>query len=199
MNIANITRVLDSGGLVIMPTDTVYGIMADATNEEAIRRVYDAKKRDYRKPLILLMGSYGMIKKYTEDITEMEDKIIKDFFPGTVTIILRKNDRISNLISAGGDSVGIRVPDNKELLEIIKKLDRPLVSTSANISDKEVITNISMLDDELKKKIDYVCDGGEVVAASSVIIKVDNNEVRILREGKLSSEIRERFMNKVIE
>lgn len=189
MNISKICEVLENGGLVVTPTDTVYGIMGDALNLEAVKKVYEAKHRAYNKPLILLMDSYEMIKEYTLDISEEEDRIMREFFPGLLTIILKKNDKIDDLISGGMDTVGIRIPGNEDLIRIIKKLGRPIFSTSANISDEEVITSIDKLDRRLLKYIDYVEDGGEIVAASSTIVKVDNKEMKILRNGILADKV----------
>lgn len=193
MNIERIVNVLEDGGLVISPTDTVYGIMGDAMNDDVIKRVYEVKKRPYSKPLLLLMYSYEMIKDYTFDISELEDKLISKFSPGLMTIILKKNDKVSNLITNNSDYVGIRIPDNKELLSIIKKLGRPVISTSANITGTEVITSTKLLEKDLTLNIDYIEDGGDIRSESSTIIKVENNELKVLREGKLSNEIREYF------
>lgn len=189
MNVSKICEVLENGGLVVTPTDTVYGIMGDALNLEAVKKVYEAKHRAYNKPLILLMDSYEMIKEYTLDISEEEDRIMRKFFPGLLTIILKKNNKIDDLISGGMDTVGIRIPGNEDLIRIIKKLGRPIFSTSANISDEEVITSIDKLDRRLLKYIDYVEDGGEIVAASSTIVKVDNKEMKILRSGILADKV----------
>lgn len=189
MNISKICEVLENGDLVVTPTDTVYGIMGDALNLEAVKKVYEAKHRAYNKPLILLMDSYEMIKEYTLDISEEEDRIMREFFPGLLTIILKKNNKIDDLISGGMDTVGIRIPGNEDLIRIIKKLGRPIFSTSANISDEEVITSIDKLDRRLLKYIDYVEDGGEIVAASSTIVKVDNKEMKILRSGILADKV----------
>ena len=103
MNIEKIVEVVNSSGLVISPTDTVYGIMGDALNEDVIGRVYSAKKRSYSKPLILLMSNIDMIKEYTECISDEEEKLINKFLPGLMTIILKKNEKISSLICNGGD------------------------------------------------------------------------------------------------
>lgn len=193
MNIEKIINELEKGNLVITPTDTIYGIMGDATNEETIKKIYRIKRRPYNKPLILLMDSYDMVKEYTKNITNEEDILIKEFTPGLVTIILEKNEKVSNLITANSNYVGIRIPTNQELLEIIKKLGKPVISTSANISDEEVITNISQLDKELKDNIDYLYDGGEVTAKSSTIVKFKNHKLQIIREGILSNKLKERF------
>ena len=106
---------------------------------------------------------------------------------------MKKNKKISNLITANGDYVGIRIPDNKELIEIISRFNRPVVSTSCNISDEEVITNISLLDDSLKSSVDYIYDGGDVNSLPSTIVKFDNDKLIILRDGKDSDRLKEMF------
>ena len=190
MNIDKICDVINKRGLVITPTDTVYGIMADAMDDDAIRRVYDIKKRGYNKPLIILVDSFEMLNHYTEELSEMEKKLMDRFWPGLVTFILKKNDKISDLITAGNDTVGVRIPDNKDLLEIIRRLNRPVVSTSANITETPVITSIEMLEKEIIDNIDYIEDGGYLDNQSSTIVKIDDNKLVILREGKITDEIR---------
>ena len=190
MNIDKICEVINNKGLVITPTDTVYGIMADAMDEDAIKKVYDIKKRGYNKPLIILVDSFEMLSQYTEEISEMERKLMDRFWPGLVTFILKKNDKISDLITAGNDTVGVRIPDNKDLLEIIRRLNRPVVSTSANITETPVITSIEMLEKEIIDNIDYIEDGGYLDNQSSTIVKIDDNKLVILREGKITDEIR---------
>ena len=193
MDIDKIVSVVDSGGLVITPTDTVYGIMGDSLDESVIRKVYSVKKRSFSKPLILLMSDVEMIKKYTSDISDVEWDLINHFLPGLVTIILKKNDLVNPLITSNSDYVGIRIPNNSELVEIIKKLGRPVISTSANISDRDVITRVDMISDELLFGIDYVYDGGEINSLSSTIIRVVDGKLVILRRGELADEIESYF------
>lgn len=190
MNVDKIVKVINEGKLVISPTDTVYGIMGDALNDEVIKRVFFVKKRDVKKPLILLMNSIEMISEYTCNINELEQELINKYHPGLLTIILKKNDKISNLITSGLDTVGIRIPDNKDLLSIIGKLNRPVISTSANISGSEVITNIWMIENELKENIDYIEDGGELSDSYSTIVVVIDGKIKILRDGLLANQIR---------
>ena len=193
MDIDKIVSVVDSGGLVITPTDTVYGIMGDSLDESVIRKVYSVKRRTFSKPLILLMSDVEMIKKYTSNISDVEWDLINHFLPGLVTIILKKNDLVNPLITSNSDYVGIRIPDNSELVEIIKKLGRPVISTSANISDSDVITRVDMISDELLSGIDYVYDGGEINSLSSTIIRVVDGKLVILRRGELADEIESYF------
>lgn len=192
MNVEKIIDVIDAGGLVISPTDTVYGIMSSIDND-SVKKVFESKNRNVNKPLILLMDSIEMIKDYTSNISEIEEKLINKFMPGLVTIILKKNNKVSDLITCGMYTVGVRIPDNKDLLEIIKKHGRPVVSTSANITGSEVITSIDMIDDDLRRNVDYIEDGGKIISSSSTIVRFDDNKLKILREGLLANEIKEFF------
>lgn len=193
MDVSKIVEELEKGNLVITSTDTIYGIMGDATKEETIKRIYEIKRRPLSKPLILLMDSYEMIKEYTKNITLEEEILIKEFMPGLVTIILEKNNKVNNLITSNTNYVAIRIPNNKDLLEIIKKLGKPVISTSANISEKNSITSIQDLEEDIKKDIDYIYDGGIQNGVSSTIVKFNNNKLTILRESILSDKLRERF------
>lgn len=193
MNIDKICEVINNGGIVITPTDTIYGIMGDSLNEDVIRKVFEIKKRPFNKPLLLLMDSFEMVEQYTEEISEKERILMDRYWPGLVTFILKKNDKVSELITSGNDTVGIRIPNNKDLLEIIRRLNRPVISTSANITGTEVITSTQLLEKDLIDNIDYIEDGGEVDSESSTIIKMENNKLVVLREGKLSREIEEYY------
>ena len=194
MNIEKIVEVVNSSGLVISPTDTVYGIMGDALNKESIKNVYDVKQRDYKKPLILLMSSIDMIKEYTLDISEDEMNLMKKFYPGCMTLLLKRNSKVDDMICNNGEYVGVRIPDNKDLLSIIEKLGRPVISTSCNISGNDVVRSVDEIDDEIISKVDYIYDGGYIDSVSSTVVRIDNGEVVILREGNLSEEIKNYFL-----
>ena len=194
MNIDKIVEIINSSGLVISPTDTVYGIMGDALNKESIKNVYDVKQRDYKKPLILLMSSIDMIKEYTLDISEDEMNLMKKFYPGCMTLLLRRNSKVDGMICNNGEYVGVRIPDNKDLLSIIEKLGRPVFSTSCNISGNDVVRSVDEIDEEIISKVDYIYDGGYIDSVSSTVVRIDNGEVVILREGNLSEEIKNYFL-----
>ena len=194
MNIDKIVEIINSSGLVISPTDTVYGIMGDALNKESIKNVYDVKRRDYKKPLILLMSSIDMIKEYTLDISEDEMNLMKKFYPGCMTLLLKRNSKVDDMICNNGEYVGVRIPDNKDLLSIIEKLGRPVFSTSCNISGNDVVRSVDEIDEEIVSKVDYIYDGGYIDSVSSTVVRIDNGEVVILREGNLSEEIKNYFL-----
>ena len=194
MNIDKIVEIINSSGLVISPTDTVYGIMGDALNKESIKNVYDVKQRDYKKPLILLMSSIDMIKEYTLDISEDEMNLMKKFYPGCMTLLLKRNSKVDGMICNNGEYVGVRIPDNKDLLSIIEKLGRPVFSTSCNISGNDVVRSVDEIDEEIVSKVDYIYDGGYIDSVSSTVVRIDNGEAVILREGNLSEEIKNYFL-----
>lgn len=194
MNIDRIVNEIDLGNLVITPTDTVYGIMADSMNLDAIKKVYEAKNRDYSKPLILLVSNKSMLYEYVDSVNDIEKELINKYMPGRLTIIFKKNNKISDLVSAGSDYVGIRIPDNENLVTIIDKLGRPVISTSANISGNDTIKSIDMIDNKLLDKISYIEDGGVIDSKSSTIVKVINNKVNIIRTGELGDKIRKDYL-----
>lgn len=181
-----IVEVIKSGGVVIMPTDTIYGIIADATNEYAIQRVYEMKKRNENKPMLMLVNSIEMLEKHVSSISDIERKLIDELWPGALTIIFKKRN-ISDLLTGGLDTVGIRYPDNKLLIDIMNELNVPLLSTSVNVSGDESATCINNINNLILDNVDYVYDMGECKGEPSTIVVVDNNELKVLREGVIKS------------
>lgn len=120
--IEKVAEIIKQGGVAIIPTDTVYGIAADSLNEEAVKKVYEIKKRKFTNPCNILVSNIEMIKNVTKSVSKEEEKIIKAYFPGALTIIFEKNDKIPNIVTANLDTIGIRMPDNKFLLELIEKI-----------------------------------------------------------------------------
>ena len=187
--------VLNKGELAILPSDTVYGIFADATNINAIKRVDEAKHSN--KPHLILVSSFDMLKEYVSEINDLQRKIIDKYWPNTLTILFKKNDKISDELTKGSEYIGIRIPNNKFLLELINEIGKPLISTSANITNKDVITDISLIEEELKNKVSYIYDGGRINDVASTIIKVEDNKIIFLREGVLSSKIKKDFKQNI--
>ena len=195
MNINEVVEILKCGGIAVLPTDTVYGIVCDALCISSVKKVYELKSRPYSKPMVILVSNIDMLKKYSSNISKLESSLIKTYMPGELTIILNKSDLIPDIVTSNTKEVAIRIPNNEKLLEIINKLDRPIVATSANISSHEVITNVSLLEDSIKNNVDYIYDGGYVNKSSSTIVKVNDNKISILREGSLIADIRVKFKN----
>lgn len=186
-----LVELFESGKIAILPSDTVYGIFADATNVEAIKRVDEAKGSN--KPHLMVVSSIEMLKEYVSEIDDLQEKIIKEYWPNTLTILFKKNSKISDELTKGSPFVGVRMPNNKFLLELLNEYKKPLLSSSANITNEKVITNVKMLDDRLKSKIDYIYDAGNLSDIASTLIKVENNKIIFLREGILANRIKEDF------
>ena len=189
MNIDKIVKEIKKGNLVIIPTDTVYGISADMTNEKAIEKVYNAKNRDKNKPLILLVSNVDMLKEYTEKLNSLEEEIINKYLPGKLTILLHKNSKVSDKITGKSDLVGIRMPNSKQLIQIIDKVGNPIISTSANISGKATITNPKDVEKEMLKHISYVEDAGTLNNEPSSIIKIENEKIIVIRKESVAKQI----------
>lgn len=195
MQINKIVEEIKKGNLVITPTDTVYGILADALNKEAIDKVFIAKKRE-NKPLLIIMTK-DMLDTYIEDISSLEQELIKRYLPGKLTILLKKNKLIDDSVTCGSPLVGVRIPNHSDLLEIIQRVGHPLISTSANISNQETITSVEKIDPDLLKYISYIEDGGIIKESSSTIIQVKDHRIQILREGELTPLIRKEYSKQI--
>ena len=186
----DIIKTLKDGKLVIMPTDTIYGIIGDATNEDVINKVYEVKERPHDKPLLILVSNLSMLHELVTEIPKETEKIINKFWPGPLTILFKKSSKVSDALTANSALVAIRMPNDKRLLNIMNHLNRPLISTSANISSYDAITNPNQLEEKMKEKIDLIVDEGTVNNEASTLITIVNGKIEILREGSLTEKIR---------
>lgn len=178
--------ILRRGGLVAFPTDTVYGLAADATNSRAVKKIYKVKKRPLSSPLPILIAEKKDLKKYASQISPDAKRLADKFWPGPLTLILKKKKVISNIVTAGKNSVGIRVPKNSVALAIIRALGRPLVGTSANISYKRSPTTANSVKKYLNNKIDLILDGGKTkIGKESTILDCTASPPTILRLGAI--------------
>ena len=193
MDIDKIVDNIKNGKVGIIPTDTVYGLVGDSSNEDVIKRIYDIKERDYSKPLLILVSDTYMLRKYVTITNEVEDRLVNRYWPGKMTLILKKKDTLNDLITGGKDTVGVRIPDNDDLRDIIRMVGRPIISTSANISGNETIINIKDIDKKLANKVDFIEDGGTLEASASTIVSAFNKEFKILRKGDMAAELKKEF------
>lgn len=190
------STIIKKGGIVILPTETVYGIGCSCFDEDSIKKLYELKRRTYQKPISVLVSSIDMINMIAKDITDIEYKIIKHFFPGPLTIVLNKNDNVPDILVSGGDTIGVRMADCDITNAIIEKSGIPLAVSSANSSGEDSNINISDVYDIFKDKVDYYVDGGiSKLGIGSTVIKIINNEVVILRQGIITKEEIEEIIN----
>ena len=181
--------ILRSGGLVAVPTETVYGLAADATQEKAVRANYDAKGRPETKPLNVLVDGMDMVETVCRDIPADAYKLAEAFWPGPLTMILRGNGALPPIVPAGGETQGVRCPDHPDTLAVIQALGRPLACPSANLSGQPSPKSAEDVLAQLDGRIDAVLDGGEcAVGVESTILDLTVAPYRILRQGGLSRE-----------
>ena len=184
-----ISKIIKNGGIVVFPTETVYGIGTNGLNKESISRLYEVKQRPINKPISLLVSSIEMAETIAKDITDMEYKLMEKFFPGPLTIILKKKSIVPDNLTNNTDTVGIRMPDNIIAKKLIEYSNVPIATPSANISGKPSGTDINTIMNDFKDKVDYYIDGGKSkLGIGSTIVKLENGYPVILREGSISKK-----------
>ena len=144
-----VATAIKNGQVVVFPTETVYGIGTNGLDEKAIEKLYKLKKRPKNKPISLLVNNIDMINDIAEDITEIEYKLINKFMPGPLTIILKKKNKIPDILTANSSTVGIRIPENEIAIKLIEYANVPLATSSANISGEASGINLKNINAQL--------------------------------------------------
>ncbi len=184
-------EIIKNGGIVGIPTETVYGLGADASDPDAVEKIFTAKGRPADNPLIVHLADFSDAEKYTSAIPELAKKIADKFCPGPLTIVLPKNDKIPSITSGGPDTVGIRIPSHKTMHRIIELSGCPIAAPSANTSGLPSPTSAAHVMDDMSGKINAVVDGGQSeFGVESTVIAIENEtSVRILRPGCITREM----------
>lgn len=182
-----IKEILDDDGVIIFPTDTVYGIACNCFSEKAIKKIFDIKKRPANKPINVLSNSIDKIKLVSKNINEKEEFLINEYMPGALTVILDKNEKVPDILTAGLETIGVRIPKNNISLRILESVSYPLATTSANISGDIAGIKITDFLKEFDGLVDAIIDGGETdLKVASTIVRVESdNKLKIIREGTL--------------
>lgn len=180
---------IKSGEIAIIPTETVYGIGAKCLDEDAVNKIFIAKKRAKDNPINVLIAHKDMIKMVAKNISEIENKLIDAFWPGPFTIILDKKEEVPEIVTAGNKTIGVRMPRNDITLNIIEKVGMPLAVPSANISGRPSGTSLEDIQNEFKDSIKYFVDDGiSDIGLESTVVRVVEDEVVILRPGSITKE-----------
>ena len=186
---AQAARLLREGRLVAVPTETVYGLAADATQETAVQANYDAKGRPETKPLNVLVDGMAMVETVCRDIPADAYRLAEAFWPGPLTMILWGSGTLPPIVPAGGATQGVRCPDHPATLAVIRALGRPLACPSANLSGPPSPKSAGDVLEQLGGRIPAVLDGGPcTVGVESTIVVLTVSSFRILRQGGLSRE-----------
>jgi L-threonylcarbamoyladenylate synthase len=180
---------LTQGDLVAIPTETVYGLAANAYDETAVVKIFEAKNRPAFDPLIVHTHSVQELEKIARQVPDVAYQLAERFMPGPLTLILPKSDKVPLLVTSGHDSVGIRIPNHPLTLELLKQLPFPLAAPSANPFGYVSPTTAQHVQDQLGDRIPYILDGGaSTIGIESTIIRVIGDEVEVLRLGGLALE-----------
>lgn len=190
INLNKPADIIKSGGLVLFPTETVYGLGANGLNSEAVKNIFIAKGRKQDNPLILHVSSYEMVETIAQNISPMERKLMEAFWPGPFTIILEKKEIVPEVVTGSLDTVGVRMPSNPIAYNLIKLANVPIAAPSANVSGKPSGTNIQDIFEELAPKVDFIIDGGECkVGLESTVVRVIDDIPVILRPGGITPDM----------
>ncbi|MEM4573961.1 MAG: L-threonylcarbamoyladenylate synthase [Candidatus Caldarchaeum sp.] len=186
-------EVVSRGGIVIYPTDTLYGIGCDPFSVDSVKRVFEIKRRE-PKPMPVLIPDIEMLYRVAEP-AEHEIEAGFKLWPGPVTILMKKRRELPDLVTAGEQTVGVRIPGHLIPLTIMQETNKPLVGTSANISGQPSAQEIGQIDPSILEAVDAVVDGGPTFYnAPSTVIKVSLDGFEVIREGATSrSEIARRL------
>ncbi|MBU0534085.1 MAG: threonylcarbamoyl-AMP synthase [Candidatus Omnitrophica bacterium] len=184
--ISKVKMVLKNGGVIAFPTDTVYGLAGDLFSEDAVKKIYEIKGRDYSKPLPVLVCDIQSVALYVEKIPDFAYKLMEAFCPGSLTVILKR--KVGLDISLKTDTLGFRIPDYPMVLGLLKEYG-PLVCTSANISGGKDAVNADEVSQYFDGKIDLILDGGQtVLQRPSTIIDCTSDSPKIIRGGKITQK-----------
>lgn len=191
-------QLLEQGELVAIPTETVYGLAGNALNTNAVLRIFKVKERPQFDPLIVHVSSLVQAEKFTDNIPDKAVKLAGKFWPGPLTLLLRKKNIIPDLVTSGLDTVGIRCPDHSLTLDLLNTLEFPLAAPSANPFGYVSPTTAAHVNEQLGDKIPYILDGGPcTVGIESTIIGFENNRPVVYRMGGISIEEVESVVGKV--
>ena len=182
-------NIIKNGGVVLFPTETVYGLGANGLDSDSVQKVFRAKGRDSQNPINLLVSDMKMVDMVSKNISDLEYKLMNAFFPGPFTIILQKTDIVPSIVTANHNTVGIRMPSGIIARKLVELSGVPIAAPSANISGKPSGTTLKDIYDDFKDKVDYMIDGGDsFIGIESTIVRVIDNIPHILRPGSITAE-----------
>lgn len=201
IDLKKIKEKLDCGNIIVYPTDTVYGVGASIDSIEGINKIYHTKERSFTSPLIALVSKIEYIDKIAiieKEKKEVIEKLAKEYWPGALTIILKKKESVPSIMVSNGETVGVRIPNLKISQEIIQAAGGILPTTSANFSGEKTPKSFEEVNEKFKSKVDILVDGGKSpLGVESTIIDLTKDIPVILREGVIKKESIEKVIGKI--
>ncbi|HPK53584.1 MAG TPA: L-threonylcarbamoyladenylate synthase [Smithellaceae bacterium] len=175
--------VLRDGGVIIYPTDTVYGLGCDLSNKKGIERIYEIKKRNKKQPLSFICSDLKHISQYAQ-VTDYAYKTMKRLLPGPYTFILEASRLVPKIILPKRPTTGIRVPDNNICLAMVRELGQPIISTSVKTAEGEDMGTPCLIEESWSKLVDLIIDGGNIIPEPSSVISFIDDNIEVIRIGK---------------
>ncbi|MGL5368184.1 MAG: L-threonylcarbamoyladenylate synthase [Cetobacterium somerae] len=192
---------LNNNGIIIYPTDTVYGVGASIDSLKGLQKIYEAKERNFNSPLIALLSKVEYIEKIAiidEEKKIIIEKLASEFWPGALTIILNKKENVPSIMVSNGETVGVRIPALKLAQDIIESVGGILPTTSANISGEKTPRSFEELSEKFKERVGVIVDGGKSpLGIESTILDLTKTLPKILREGAIKKETIEKVIGKI--
>lgn len=190
------SEILSQGGLVIFPTETVYGLAADALSDEAVRRVWEVKGRPSDKPLPVQVADVDGLRLLWREVPEELLPLIHAFMPGPLTLVYWRSALVPDIVTAGVDTVGVRIPNHPVALALLRAFGRPIVAPSANLSGEEPPSRVEEVSPDLLEKVDLVLDAGDTGGGvPSTVLDVTVRPARILRAGAVSPDELRKYLD----
>jgi len=180
--ISRVVETLKQGGVVGYPTDTTYGIGCDIFNKKGVKKIYQIKQRDPRKPFSFICADISDVANYAQ-ISNFAFKIMRRHLPGPYTFVLEATRVVPDLLTTRQKTVGIRIPDNPIALAIVRELGHPLVTTSANVSGEDAYHDPQQIEEAMGRMLDMVVDGGILLGEPSTVISLVDDRLEVLRQG----------------
>ena len=185
--VQQVVELLENDGVIIYPTDTVYGLGCSIYSKKAMKRLHLIKKMDPKKPLTLICSNQTQIQEYTQGIETPIFKLLRKHLPGPYTFVFRASKIVPKMMLTPRSTVGFRWPDHPITLAIVEMLGHPILSSSLRISEDELYDDPHEIHDHFKKRVDAVVDGGSIFAEHSTIIDFSQGDPILLRQGKGNS------------
>ena len=182
--LARAAQVLRGGGIVVMPTDTVYGLTCGITHHDAIRRIYKLKDMDPKKPLSVLVSDMSMVGRFAKGVSTPAYRLLKRVLPGPYTFIFEASPEVPKIMLRKRRTIGIRMPDNPIALALLEEMGEPLLSSSIRDPEHDFVNNPDEIERSLGSDVEMVIDGGILLPVPSTVVDLSNDEPVLIRDGK---------------